>query len=115
MRGIESRRNAERSARERQRRRRRFLPAGRSAQAKRQGAHASPAGNRALRRGLVRPPRHRLGKAERYAGASEGPPGNAHDYLFLLTKSARYAYDADAIKEPVTGRAHSRGKKHDAP
>lgn len=27
----------------------------------------------------------------------------AHEYLFLLTKSARYAYDADAIKEPATG------------
>ena len=26
----------------------------------------------------------------------------SHEYLFLLTKSARYFYDADAIKEPVT-------------
>jgi DNA modification methylase len=26
----------------------------------------------------------------------------AHEYLFLLTKSARYFYDAEAIKEPVT-------------
>lgn len=36
-------------------------------------------------------------------------PATAHEYLFLLTKSARYYYDADAIKEPVTGNAHSRG------
>jgi len=33
----------------------------------------------------------------------------AHEHLFLLTKSPRYYYDADAIKEPVTGGAHSRG------
>lgn len=26
----------------------------------------------------------------------------AHEYVFLLTKSARYFYDADAIREPVT-------------
>ncbi len=29
-------------------------------------------------------------------------PTNAHDYLFLLSKSRRYYYDADAIKEPHT-------------
>ena len=29
-------------------------------------------------------------------------PTRAHEYLFLLTKSARYYYDADAIKEPVS-------------
>lgn len=28
-------------------------------------------------------------------------PTKAHEYLFLLTKSARYAYDADAIREPL--------------
>lgn len=27
-------------------------------------------------------------------------PTKAHEYLFLLTKSARYYYDAEAIKEP---------------
>lgn len=36
-------------------------------------------------------------------------PTTAHEYIFLLTKSARYYYDAEAIKEPVTGNAHSRG------
>jgi site-specific DNA-methyltransferase (cytosine-N4-specific) len=29
-------------------------------------------------------------------------PTKAHEYLFLLTKSERYYYDADAIKEPST-------------
>jgi DNA modification methylase len=32
----------------------------------------------------------------------------AHEYLFLLTKSARYFFDAKAIKEDVTGNAHPR-------
>jgi site-specific DNA-methyltransferase (cytosine-N4-specific) len=30
-------------------------------------------------------------------------PTKAHEYLFLLAKSERYYYDADAIAEPVTG------------
>jgi DNA modification methylase len=29
----------------------------------------------------------------------------AHEYLFLLSKSARYYFDADAIAEPATGEA----------
>jgi DNA modification methylase len=29
-------------------------------------------------------------------------PTKAHEYLFLLTKQARYYYDAEAIKEPVS-------------
>jgi site-specific DNA-methyltransferase (cytosine-N4-specific) len=33
----------------------------------------------------------------------------AHEYLFLLTKSERYYYDFDAMKEPVTGNAHAHG------
>ena len=36
-------------------------------------------------------------------------PATAHEYLFLLTRSARYAYDAEAIKEQVSGTAHARG------
>ncbi len=28
-------------------------------------------------------------------------PTKAHEYLFLLTKSAKYSYDADAIREPL--------------
>lgn len=30
----------------------------------------------------------------------------AHEYIFLLTKSARYFFDAEAIKEDVTGGTH---------
>lgn len=32
----------------------------------------------------------------------------AHEYLFLLTKSERYYFDADAIKEPVSPNTHAR-------
>jgi DNA modification methylase len=31
-------------------------------------------------------------------------PTKSHEYLFLLTKRERYAYDADAIKEPHATR-----------
>lgn len=33
----------------------------------------------------------------------------SHEYIFHLSKSERYFYDAEAIKEPVTGKAHARG------
>ena len=36
-------------------------------------------------------------------------PTRAHEYVFLLTKSRYYYYDAAAIKEKVSGNAHSRG------
>lgn len=36
-------------------------------------------------------------------------PTKAHEYLFLLTKSPRYYYDADAIKEPASENTHPRG------
>lgn len=35
-------------------------------------------------------------------------PTKAHEYLFLLAKSERYYYDADAIKESGTGRASGK-------
>lgn len=35
-------------------------------------------------------------------------PTKAHEYLFLLTKAARYYYDADAIKEPQTAGSLAR-------
>jgi DNA modification methylase len=35
----------------------------------------------------------------------------AHDYVFLLTKSARYWWDAEAVKEPASDNAHSRTRK----
>lgn len=36
-------------------------------------------------------------------------PTNAHEYIFMVTKTNDYFCDADAIKEPTTGNAHSRG------
>jgi DNA modification methylase len=36
-------------------------------------------------------------------------PTKAHEYLFLLSKSEVYFYDAVAIMEPTTGKAHPRG------
>jgi DNA modification methylase len=33
---------------------------------------------------------------------SAGRPTKAHEYVFLLTKSERYYWDADAVKEPIT-------------
>lgn len=33
----------------------------------------------------------------------------AHEYVFQLTKSERYYFDQDAIKEPVSGTANPRG------
>lgn len=35
-------------------------------------------------------------------------PTKAHEYLFLLAKSARYFYDAEAIREPDSGQDHAR-------
>jgi len=32
----------------------------------------------------------------------------SHEYIFMLTKSARYFYDNEAVKEPATSAAHSR-------
>ena len=41
-------------------------------------------------------------------------PTKAHEYLFLLSKSERYWYDADAIKEPAgTPRIAGRGNRAD--
>jgi DNA modification methylase len=36
-------------------------------------------------------------------------PTRAHEYLFLLAKQPRYFYDADAIREPDTGRRSGNG------
>lgn len=37
-------------------------------------------------------------------------PTRSHEYIFLLTKSVRYYYDADAIKEPCTDSTKQRLK-----
>ena len=36
-------------------------------------------------------------------------PTKTHEYIFLMSKSARYYYDADAIREPGKAKNH-----HDA-
>jgi DNA modification methylase len=38
-------------------------------------------------------------------------PTKAHEYVFLLSKAARYFYDADAVREPQSENTHSRGTK----
>ena len=35
-------------------------------------------------------------------------PTRSHEYLFLLTKSARYYYDSEAIREPSSPDTHAR-------
>ena len=37
-------------------------------------------------------------------------PTKSHEYVFLLAKSKKYYYDAEAVKEPTTGNAHKRGR-----
>lgn len=36
-------------------------------------------------------------------------PTDAYEYILMLTKSERYFWDADAVREPSTGNTHSRG------
>jgi len=40
-------------------------------------------------------------------------PTTSHEYLFLLTKRARYYYDAEAVKEPCEVAPHAPGNKTD--
>jgi DNA modification methylase len=35
----------------------------------------------------------------------------AHEYVFLLTKSERYFYDAEAVSEALSGKPHAPGNK----
>ena len=42
-------------------------------------------------------------------------PTRSHEFLFLLTKSERYWYDADAIREPASLNTHARRKDGAAP
>ena len=35
-------------------------------------------------------------------------PTSSHEKVFLLSKAARYFYDAEAVRVPVTGNAHAR-------
>jgi DNA modification methylase len=38
-------------------------------------------------------------------------PTKSHEYMFLIAKSPQYFYDAEAIKEPVTGGTPAKGAK----
>lgn len=38
-------------------------------------------------------------------------PTRAHEYLFLFSKSERYYYDADSIREPANGSGQSKNKR----
>ena len=38
-------------------------------------------------------------------------PTKSHEYIFLLTKAARYYYDAEAIKEPASPNTNPRASK----
>jgi DNA modification methylase len=51
-----------------------------------------------------------------YAGSAmpesvEDRPSTTHEYVFLLTKSAKYFYDADAVKEPASLESHARAAR----
>ena len=35
----------------------------------------------------------------------------SHEYIFLLTKSSKYYFDNEAIKEPMVGKPHNPGNK----
>lgn len=37
-------------------------------------------------------------------------PTRSHEYVFLFANWPRYHYNQQAIREPVTGRAHPRGR-----
>ena len=43
--------------------------------------------------------------------STDDRPTKSHEYVFMLSKSEQYFYDAEAIKEPVSGNAHSRKAK----
>lgn len=42
-------------------------------------------------------------------------PTDSYEHILMLTKSARYFWDADAVREPVTGGTHSRGNGDGGP
>jgi DNA modification methylase len=42
-------------------------------------------------------------------------PTDAYEHILMLTKSERYFWDADAVREPATGNTHSRGYGNGGP
>lgn len=51
----------------------------------------------------------------RLKGCAADRPTSAIEYVFLLTKSARYFWDAEAARKQVSGGAHSKGVKLQPP
>jgi len=45
--------------------------------------------------------RHRLEQAKRTAGVVKDRPSRCHEFVFLFSKSKRYSYDYEAVKEPA--------------
>lgn len=43
--------------------------------------------------------------------SAEDRPTISHQYIWLLTKNPIYYWDKEAVKEPQTGNAHSRGRE----
>lgn len=41
-------------------------------------------------------------------------PTTSHEYIIMLTKNSRYYWDQEAVREPQTGNAHSRGDERSA-
>ncbi len=39
-------------------------------------------------------------------------PTNSHEHILMLTKSAKYYWDQEAVREPQTGNAHPRGTEN---
>lgn len=42
-------------------------------------------------------------------------PTSAHEKVYLLSKSPRYFYDAEAVREPMNGNTNDRGTKRNPP
>lgn len=73
--------------------------------------HAVAIGFRPPRRWLVFAPGHHPVKPNPMPESTRDRCTKAHEYLFLLSKSRRYHYDSDAIREPanLTGKGSANG------
>jgi DNA modification methylase len=50
-------------------------------------------------------------KANPMPESTKDRPTNAHEYIFLLSKRARYFYDYEAVREPSSDQTHARRPK----
>lgn len=49
-----------------------------------------------------------IAKSNPMPESAKDRPTRAHEFMFLMTKAARYFYDGEAVKEPVSGTANAR-------